>query len=82
MKVERFNTKPLSKEELSHLKKLRNFIEKALEDGHLSIYESEHLQSLVWAKGKVTYEELRIISETVYKMVGDIFIDLEWRTVD
>ena len=61
---------------------LKAFVEKALEDGQLSIYESEHIQSLIWADGKVTYEELRIINETVYRVMGDVLPELEWRGFD
>ncbi|MGF1524322.1 MAG: hypothetical protein ACFBSF_18530 [Leptolyngbyaceae cyanobacterium] len=81
MKVERLNVKPLSKQESLHLETLKVVVEKALEDGQLSIYESEHIQSLIWADGKVTYEELRIIKETTYNMMGDILPELEWRSV-
>ena len=78
MKVESLNAKPLSKEEISHLEVLKTVVEKALENGQLSIYESARIQSLVWADGKVTYEELCIINETTYNVMGDILPELEW----
>ena len=80
MRIERFNAKPLSPEEMIHLEILKSVVEKALEDGQLSIYESEHIQSLIWADGKVTYEELRTVNETIYSIMGDIPPSLEWRS--
>ena len=80
MRIERFNAKPLSPEEMIHLEILKSVVEKALEDGQLSIYESEHIQSLIWADGKVTYEELRTVNETIYSIMGDIPPRLEWRS--
>ena len=82
MKIERLNAKPLSLEETTQLKILKAVVEKALEDGQFSIYESEHIQSLIWADGKVTYEELRVVHETIRKIMGDISPELEWRRFD
>lgn len=62
---------------VSHLEILKAVVEKALEDGQLSIYESKRIRSLIWADGKVTYKELRIISETIYRVMGDTPPDLE-----
>ncbi|MEM9767538.1 MAG: hypothetical protein AAF892_06640, partial [Cyanobacteria bacterium P01_D01_bin.71] len=62
------------------LKVLKSVVEKALEDGRFSIYESEQIQSLIWADGKVTYEELRTVNETIVSMMGDIPPELEWRS--
>lgn len=80
MNIERLNTQPLSSKEIAHLKILKSVVEKALEDGRFSIYESERIQSLIWADGKVTYEELRTVNETVTSMMGDISPELEWRS--
>ncbi|MEM1289853.1 MAG: hypothetical protein AAGH67_00055 [Cyanobacteria bacterium P01_H01_bin.162] len=80
MNIERPNAQPLSSEEIAHLATLRSVVEKALEDGRLSIYESERIQSLIWADGKVTYEELRTVNETVVSMMGNLLPELEWRS--
>lgn len=79
MKIERPNAKPLSSEEIAQLETLKYVVEQALEDGQLSIYERERIQSLIWADGKVTYEELRTIDETIHRVMGDIPPELEWR---
>ena len=80
MNIERPNDKPLSSEEIAHLATLRSVVEKALEDGRFSIYESERIQSLIWADGKVTYEELRTVNETVTSVMGNLLPELEWRS--
>ncbi|MEL6398701.1 MAG: hypothetical protein AAFO87_01575 [Cyanobacteria bacterium J06607_6] len=80
MNIERPNAKPLSSEEIAHLATLRSVVEKALEDGRFSIYESERIQSLIWADGKVTYEELRTVNETVSSVMGNLLPELEWRS--
>ena len=80
MNIERLNTKPLSSEEIAQLETLKSVVEKALEDGQFSIYESERVQSLIWADGKVTYEELRTVNETIISVMGDISPELEWRS--
>ncbi|MBE7384583.1 MAG: hypothetical protein F6J95_024605 [Leptolyngbya sp. SIO1E4] len=79
MNIERPNTKPISPEEIAQLEILKSVVEKALEDGRFSIYESERIQSLIWADGKVTYEELRTVNETIASVMGDIPPELEWR---
>ncbi len=80
MNIERPNAQPLSSEEIAHLETLRAVVEKALEDGRFSIYESERIQSLIWADGKVTYEELRTVNETVTSVMGNLLPELEWRS--
>ena len=82
MKIEFLNAKPLSSEDMIHLEKLRSVVEEALEDGQFSIYERERIQSLIWEDGKVAYEELRIVNETIQKMMGDIPPEFEWRRFD
>ncbi|MEO1144443.1 MAG: hypothetical protein AAFY26_02435 [Cyanobacteria bacterium J06638_22] len=82
MQVERPNAKPLSLEEVSQLATLRSVVEHALEDGQFSIYEHERIQSLIWADGKVTYEELRTMNEAIYSVMGDISPEFEWRRFD
>ena len=78
MKMERPNAKPLSAEDMVHLEKLKSVIEKALKDGEFSVDEIERIQSIIWADGKVTYEELRTIHETIQSVMGDIPPELEW----
>lgn len=82
MKIEHLNKAPLSREEILHLEGLRATVEKALGDGRLSADEHEYIQSLIWADGKVTYEELRTINETTYNLTGNSLPELEWRRAD
>lgn len=78
MNIERPNAKPLSQEERIHLKTLKSLVEKALEDGRLLVDDIEMVKSIVWADGKVTYEELRTIRTTVQSMMGDVLPEIEW----
>ncbi|MDB9529356.1 hypothetical protein PN498_25410 [Oscillatoria sp. CS-180] len=80
MKIESPNAKPLSSQEIAHLEILRAVVKKALEDGQFSIYEVEQIQSLIWEDGKVTYEELRTVNETIISVMGDNPPALEWRS--
>lgn len=79
MKVERPNAKPLSLEEKAQLETLKSVVEKALEDGRFSIDETNRIQSIIWADGKVTYEELRTVNDTIYSVMGNFPPELEWR---
>lgn len=79
MEVNSPNKKPLAAEELIHLEKLKSLVEKALEDGKFSETEIARIKSLVWADGKVTYEELRTIHQTTKDIMGDIVPEMEWR---
>ena len=78
MEMERSNAKPLSAEDIAHLEKLKSVIEKALQNGEFSVNEIDRIQSIIWADGKVTYEELRTIHETIQSVMGDIPPELEW----
>ena len=79
MEIERPNAKPLSPEEIAHLEKLKYVVEKALENGKFSTYEIERIKSIIWADGKVTYEELRTVNETIQSVMGDEAPELEWQ---
>ncbi len=80
MEIERPNAKPLSPEELAHLEKLKSVVEKALEDGKFSTYEIDRIKSIIWSDGKVTYEELRAVHETIKSVTGDDTPDFEWES--
>ena len=80
MEVNSPNKKPLTAEELAHLEKLKSVVEKALEDGKFSEAEIAHIKSLIWADGKVTYEELRTIHQTIKDVMGDVVPEMEWRS--
>ena len=56
MKIDSPNPKFLSPEELSHLKKLKFVVEKALEDGKLSQFETTRIKFLVRKQPQVMYE--------------------------
>ncbi|MEM8780823.1 MAG: hypothetical protein AAGF26_18555 [Cyanobacteria bacterium P01_G01_bin.49] len=80
MEVNSPNQKPLTPEELAHLKKLKSVVEKALEDGRFSEAEIAHIKSIIWADGKVTYEELRTVNKTIKEVMGDVVPEMEWRS--
>lgn len=81
MNIERPNAKELTPEEVQHLEKLRTVVKTALTDGTLSEYEIDHIKSLIWADGKVTYEELRTLHETSHSVMGDdVVLPMEWRS--
>ena len=79
MEIKRHNAKPLSPEEIAHLEKLKSVVEKALEDGKFSTYQVERIKSIMWADGKVTYEELRTLNETIQSVMGDESPGFEWQ---
>ena len=78
MEIKRPNATPLTPEDLAHLETLKSVVEKALDDDKFSTYEIAHIKSILWSDGKVTYEELRTISETIHSVMGDIPPELEW----
>lgn len=79
MQQERPNAKSLTPEEIAHLEKLKAFVERALTDGKLSAAEMESINSLMWADGKISYEELRVVYETVEFITGDRTPEFDWR---
>ena len=79
MEVNSPNSKPLTPEELAHLEKLKSVVEKALEDGTFSTAEIAHIKSIIWADGKVTYEELQTVNQTIKDVMGDVVPEMEWR---
>lgn len=78
MEVSRADDKPLTDEDMAHLKHLKTVVEKALENGAFSVAQIDQIKSIIWADGKVTYEELHTISETIKEVMGDDQPGLEW----
>ena len=78
MDIERSDAKALTTEEIQHLEKLKAVVETALADGMLNESEIAHIKSIIWADGKVTYEELRTVHETMQALMGDEFPPLDW----
>ncbi len=79
MEVNSPNSKPLSPRELEHLEHLKSFVEKALDDGSFSTDEIARIKSIIWADGKVTYEELQTVHNTIKAVMGDEVPEMEWR---
>ena len=79
MNVNRLGAKELTPEEVQHLEKLKTVVETALADGVLSADEMDRIKSIIWADGKVTYEELRTVHETMQSIMGDELPPIEWR---
>ena len=69
--MERLNAQELSSEEIAHLETLKSFIEKALEDGQFLAADIDRIKSITWAHGKVTYEELCTILDTIHAVMGE-----------
>lgn len=80
MKIERPNAKTLSPQEVAQLQILQSTVEKALDDGQFSITEIEQIKAIMWADGKVTYEELRTVRNTIHSVMGDVPPEYEWRS--
>ena len=78
MEMESPNAKPLSPEEIAHLEHLKSVVEKALEDGQFSSAQIAQIKSIIWADGKVSYEELRALHETIQTVMGDVAPELQW----
>ena len=79
MEIERSGAKALTPEEVQHLELLKTVVETALTDGVLQEDEIAHIKSIIWADGKVTYEELRTVHETIQSLLGDELPTLDWR---
>ncbi|MEM9005187.1 MAG: hypothetical protein AAGE59_16905 [Cyanobacteria bacterium P01_F01_bin.86] len=79
MEIERLGAKELTPEEIQHLGTLKTLVEAALADGVLNEDEIAHIKSMLWADGKVTYEELRTVHETIQALMGDELPALDWR---
>ncbi|MEM8543531.1 MAG: hypothetical protein AAGF66_06010 [Cyanobacteria bacterium P01_H01_bin.119] len=79
MEMEFSGAKALTAEEVQHLEKLKAVVKAALADGVLSDGEIDHIKSIIWADGKVTYEELRAVHTTMQSLIGDELPPLEWR---
>ncbi|MDJ0707672.1 MAG: hypothetical protein QNJ46_30720 [Leptolyngbyaceae cyanobacterium MO_188.B28] len=78
MKMERPGSRPLSSEEVAHLETLKSVVDKALDDGKFSAAEIDRIKSLLWADGKVTFEELREVHETIQSVMGNMPPGQEW----
>lgn len=79
MEIEHKNSKPLTPDEAQHLEHLKAVVENALSDGLLQEEEMTRIKSIIWADGKVTYEELRTVHETIRSFVGDdMVLPLDW----
>ena len=78
MKMLKHDAQELSPEEIEHLEKLKSVVEKALENGKFSNAQMERINSIIWADGKVTYDELHTINETIKSVMGDLKPELEW----
>ncbi|MEM9767853.1 MAG: hypothetical protein AAF892_08240, partial [Cyanobacteria bacterium P01_D01_bin.71] len=79
MEIERSGAKALTSEEIQHLETLKTVVETALADGVINDGELAHIKSIIWADGKVTYEELRTVHETIHSLMGDELPAIEWR---
>ena len=78
MTLKRQDEKILSPEEIEHLEIVKTVVETALEDGEFSVVELDRIKSIIWADGKVTYEELRTVHETIISVMGGLPPSLEW----
>ena len=79
MEINSPNNRPLSPEEVAHLEKLKSVVKDALEDGRFSTDEIAQIKSIIWADGRVSYEELRAVNETIKSVMGDITPELDWQ---
>lgn len=49
-----------------------------MENGRFSTYQVDRIKSVMWADGKVTYEELRAVNETIKSVMGSEVPEFEW----
>lgn len=76
MEVTRPNATEPTPAELMDLDKLKLVIERAIADCKLSEDELRQIKAIVWADGKVTPQELNLISEMVSEKLRNG--ELEW----
>ena len=79
MEVNSPNKRPLSPAEIAHLEKIKSVVKTALNDGKFSMDQIAHIKSIIWADGKVTYEELRTLHETIRLVMGNESPEIEWQ---
>jgi uncharacterized membrane protein YebE (DUF533 family) len=78
MKIERFNVKPLSPEELQDLEKLRTMLEQAIADGYVTADEMSAIKAQMSADGKVLFEELDLCQKLVWEKIQMGEIEYSW----
>lgn len=78
MKVERFNAKPLSPEELRELERLRVLIERMIAGGYVTGVEVETIKAQIRADGKVLVEEIELYQHLVWDKIQEGEIEYRW----
>ena len=78
MEIQRPHHQTLTPEEQQHLERLRRVIEQAAADGKLTQFEVAQIKAIVWENGKVSPEEMQMVSELVSAKVAAGELAIEW----
>jgi hypothetical protein len=78
MKVEKPNGKPLSREELQNLDKLRALIERCVANGLVSQDEMKQIKDFMRADGKVSTEELELCQKLIWDKIQSGELEYDW----
>lgn len=78
MDIQHPNRKELTSEEQQQLDRLKKVIEQATADGKLTQTEIERIKAVIWADGRISPEELAMVSELVKKKIASGDLAIEW----
>ncbi len=78
MKMERPDAQSPSSEEIKDLEKLKALIERATDDGKLTKIEMESIKAAIAADGKVTFEELDLCQQLIWKKIASGELEFGW----
>jgi uncharacterized membrane protein YebE (DUF533 family) len=78
MKIDRPNASPLTRSDLDHLETLQALVQAAVADGVVTAAEKAQIDTVIWADGQATPEELNLVQALIWRKVqaGDLM--LEW----
>jgi tellurite resistance protein len=78
METEYSNEPARPLEDVKHLEKLRNTIERAIADGKLTAQEMQTIKAVIWSNGKVSAEELDLVRELIHEKVASGEVVYDW----
>jgi hypothetical protein len=78
MQVSHPNTPDPTPEELQHLEELKAIVIQSLQTGKLSKDRILQIERLIFAGGKVTYQELEVVRLTIQEQLGAANLEYEW----
>ncbi|QKD81941.1 hypothetical protein HPC62_06785 [Thermoleptolyngbya sichuanensis A183] len=80
MEIERPNAKPLTREDLANLDRLKAVIERAIADGVLTADEQYRIKQVIYSNHVVSPEEMELVRELIWNKLssGELVRDWGW----